>query len=157
MKIKYLIVLMLFLSLTSCEPVYEDTFYFKNLSGQAVTCKLEHNMISGISYTNNVTIPKSEKKKFFSIDVRSTGGSCFDTGSVCILNDNDIIAEFKIVLIFEDGTSIIYDKNSSFSKNPCIAKDWEIFNIIDKRLNQQYHAQYTITEEDYLNATSLQK
>ncbi|MBQ8222210.1 MAG: hypothetical protein IJZ87_02495 [Bacteroidales bacterium] len=151
MKLKLITTLILLLSLTSCEPKYEDTFYLKNLSGQSVTCKLEFDlMMHDITYTNNVTINESEEKQFYSIDVTSTGGSCFDKGDMFILNDSN----FKITFIFEDGTTIRYDNNSTFSKNPCITCHWEIINIIDKRLNKQYHAIYTITKEDYQNATN---
>lgn len=144
---KIIFILFLPFMLTSCfwaDPHYEDSFYVKNMSGQSVTCKLEHNRI----YTGDVMVEKNEKEYLFAVHALPTS-SCFDNGSQYIFS-----VDFKFVFIFEDSTTICYDKNSPFSKNPCLTNNWEIFDKVDKKKNKQYKALYTITEEDYQNAIS---
>ena len=153
MKIKYLISLLLvLLTVVSCKPIYQDTFYIENLSGRNVVCRLEYNVASGVTCNSNAISVGTEKQEFFSMDIVSTS-SCFDHNSNFILGDNSNV-NFKIIFIFDDEVSISYDKSSTFSNNPCLTRNWNVFREIDKRYNKQHHAVYTITEEDYQNAIS---
>ncbi len=140
-KLSVIVIFSLAVLLSSCDPVFNDTFKVRNEFGRD---------IKSVNNTTYDTIVIQSGKVEIADELGGIGISQFEKTSEYLHRTPLIIFDDTIVYTINDlGFSSVADFNKSIFKKSC----WEILEANDK--SNTYEVLYTITEEDYQNALIL--
>ena len=140
-KLSVILIFSLAVLLSSCDPVFNDTFKVRNEFGRD---------IKAVNNTTYDTIVIHSGKVEIADELGGIGISQFENTSEYLHRTPLIIFDDTIVYTINDlGFSSVADFNKSIFKKSC----WEILEANDK--SNSYEVLYTITEEDYQNALIL--